>query len=139
MLFKKIMDTSGSKPYKIWVNKGSEFYYRSMKSWLKDNGIEMYSTHNEGKSVIAERFVRTLKIKIYKCLTSVSKNVYIDKLDEIVNKYNNAYHRTIKMNIHILNLMKKVMTKILNLKLVIMLEYQNTKTFILQIGPKRFL
>ena len=133
------MDTSGSKPYKIWVNKGSEFYYRSMKSWLKDNGIEMYSTHNEGKSVIAERFVRTLKIKIYKCLTSVSKNVYIDKLDEIVNKYNNAYHRTIKMNIHILNLMKKVMTKILNLKLVIMLEYQNTKTFILQIGPKRFL
>ena len=139
MLFKKIMDTSGSKPYKIWVNKGSEFYYRSMKSWLKDNGIEMYSTHNEGKSVIAERFVRTLKIKIYKCLTSVSKNVYIDKLDEIVNKYNNAYHRTIKMNMHILNLMKKVMTKILNLKLVIMLEYQNTKTFILQIGPKRFL
>ena len=133
------MDTSGSKPYKIWVNKGSEFYYRSMKSWLKDNGIEMYSTHNEGKSVIAERFVRTLKIKIYKCLTSVSKNVYIDKLDEIVNKYNNAYHRTIKMNMHILNLMKKVMTKILNLKLVIMLEYQNTKTFILQIGPKRFL
>ena len=133
------MDTSGSKPYKIWVNKGSEFYYRSMKSWLKDNGIEMYSTHNEGKSVIAERFVRTLKIKIYKCLTSVSKNVYIDKLDEIVNKYNNAYHRTTKMNIHILNLMKKVMTKILNLKLVIMLEYQNTKTFILQIGPKRFL
>ena len=133
------MDTSGSKPYKIWVNKGSEFYYRSMKSWLKDNGIEMYSTHNEGKSVIAERFVRTLKIKIYKCLTSVSKNVYIDKLDEIVNKYNNAYHRTIKMNIHMLNLMKKVMTKILNLKLVIMLEYQNTKTFILQIGPKRFL
>ena len=139
MLFKKIMDTSGSKPYKIWVNKGSEFYYRSMKSWLKDNSIEMYSTHNEGKSVIAERFVRTLKIKIYKCLTSVSKNVYIDKLDEIVNKYNNAYHRTIKMNIHILNMMKKVMTKILNLKLVIMLEYQNTKTFILQIGPKRFL
>ena len=133
------MDTSGSKPYKIWVNKGSEFYYRSMKSWLKDNGIEMYSTHNEGKSVIAERFVRTLKIKIYKCLTSVSKNVYIDKLDEIVNKYNNAYHRTIKMNTHILNLMKKVMTKILNLKLVIMLEYQNTKTFILQIGLKRFL
>ena len=68
-----------------------------MKSWLEKNDIEMYSTHNEGKSVIAERFIRTLKNKIYKYMTSISKNVYIDKLDEIVNKYNNAYHRTIKM------------------------------------------
>ena len=57
----------------------------------------MYSTHNEAKSVIAERFIRTLKIKIYKCMTSISKNVYIDKLDNIVNKYNNTYHRTIEM------------------------------------------
>ena len=57
----------------------------------------MYSTHNEGKSVIAERFVRTLMNKIYKYMTSISKNVYIDKLDDIVNKYNNTYHRTIKM------------------------------------------
>ena len=53
----------------------------------------MYSTHKEGKSAVAERFIRTLKI-IYKCMTSISKNVYIDKLDEIVNKYNNIYHRT---------------------------------------------
>ena len=57
----------------------------------------MCSTHNEGKSVVAERFIRTLQNKIYKYMTSVSKNVYIDKLDDIVNKYNNAYHRTIKM------------------------------------------
>ena len=57
----------------------------------------MYSTHNEGKSVVAERFIRTLKNKIYKYMTSVSKNVYIDKLDDIVNKYNNTYHSTIKM------------------------------------------
>ena len=57
----------------------------------------MYSTHNEGKSVIAERFIRTLKNKIYKYMTSVSKNVYIDKLDDLVNKYNNANHSTIKM------------------------------------------
>ena len=53
--------------------------------------------NNEGKSVFAERFIRTLKNKIYKYMTSVSKNMYIDKLDNIVNKYNNAYHRTIKM------------------------------------------
>ena len=58
----------------------------------------MYSTHNEEKSVFAERFIRTLKNKIYKCMTSVSKNVYIDKLDDTVNKYNNTYHSTFKMN-----------------------------------------
>ena len=57
----------------------------------------MYSTHNEGKSVVAERFIRTLKSKIYKCMTSISKNVYIDKLVDIVDEYNNTYHTTIKM------------------------------------------
>ena len=53
----------------------------------------MYSTHNEGKSVVAERFIRTLLNKIYKYMTSISKNVYIDKLDDIVNGYNNLYIR----------------------------------------------
>ena len=57
----------------------------------------MYSTHNEGKSVVGERFIRTLKNKIYKYMNSISKNVYIDKLDDIVNKYNNTCHSTIKM------------------------------------------
>ena len=57
----------------------------------------MYLIHNEGKSVVAERFIRTLKTKIYKYMTSISKNVYIDKLDDIVNEYNNTYHTTIKM------------------------------------------
>ena len=57
----------------------------------------MYSTYNEGKSVVAERFIRTLKSKIYKYMTSISKNVYIDELDYIVYKHNNAYHTTIKM------------------------------------------
>ena len=57
----------------------------------------MYSTHNEGKSVVAERFIRTLRNKIYKYMTSISKNVYVDKLDDIVNEYNNTSHRTIKM------------------------------------------
>ena len=57
----------------------------------------MYSTNNEPKSVVVERFIRTLKNKIYKYMTAISKNVYIDKLDDIVKKYNNAYHTTIKM------------------------------------------
>ena len=68
-----------------------------MKSWLEKNDIEMDSIHNEGKSVIAERFIKTLKNKIDKYMTSISKNAYIDKLNDIVNKYNNAYPRTIKM------------------------------------------
>ena len=68
-----------------------------MKSWLEKNDIEMYSTHNEGTYVIAERFIRTLKNKIYKYTTSISKNVYIDKLGDIVNEWNNTYHSTIKM------------------------------------------
>ena len=59
--------------------------------------MEMYSIHNEGKSVVAERFVRPLKSKIYKYTTSITKNVYIDKLNDIVGEYNNTYHRTIKM------------------------------------------
>ena len=57
----------------------------------------MYSTHNEGKSVVAERYIRILKNKIYRCMTSISKNVYIDKLADIVNEYNNTYHSTIKI------------------------------------------
>ena len=85
------------KPNKIWVDKGSEFYNASFKKWLQDNDIVMYSTHNEGKSVVVERFIRTLKSKIYKYMISVSKNVYIDKLDDIVGEYNNTYHTTIKM------------------------------------------
>ena len=92
-----ILNKSKRKPNKIWVDKGSEFYNASFKKWLQDNDIFMYSTNNEGKSVVAERFIRTLKSKIHKYMTSISKNVYIDKLNAIVNKYNNTYHTTIKM------------------------------------------
>ena len=95
--FQIILKQSNRKPNKIWVDKGSEFYNDSFKKWLQGNNIVMYSTYNEGKSVVGERFIRTLKSKIYKYMTSISKNVYIDKLDDIVNEYNNAYHATIKM------------------------------------------
>ena len=96
--FQIILKQSNSrKPNKIRVDKGSEFYNASFKKWLHDNDIDMYSTRNEGKSVVAERFIRTLKSKIYKYMTSISKNVYIDKLDDIVDEYNNTYHTTIKM------------------------------------------
>ena len=109
----------------------------------------MYSIHNEGKPVVAERFIKTLKTKIYKYMTSVSKNVYIDELDDTVDEYNNTYHRTlnikpadIKDNKYI-DFKKNVMTEILNVKLVIMYEFLNTKIFLLQdthqIGLKKFL
>ena len=95
--FQKALKESNTKPNKIWVDKGSEFYNNFFKKWLNDNDIETYSIHNEGKSVVPERFIRTLKTKIYKYMTSVSKNAYIDKLDDIVSEYNNTYHRKFKM------------------------------------------
>ena len=95
--FQKILKESNRKPNKIWVDEGSEFYNNSFKNWSKDNDIEMYLTNNEGKPVVAERFIRTLKTKIYKYMTAISRNVYIDKLDDTVNEYNNIYHTIIKM------------------------------------------
>ena len=95
--FQSILSNSNKTRSKLWVDKCSVFYNNSFKKWLQDTDIIMYSTHNQGKSVVAERFIRTLKNKIYKYMTSISKTVYIDKLDNIVNEYNITYHRTIKM------------------------------------------
>ena len=95
--FQKSLKESNRRPNKIWVDKGSEVYNSSAKSWLEKNDVKMYSMHNGGKSVAAKRFFRTLKNKIHKFMTSVSKNVYIDKLDDIVSKYNNTYYNTNKM------------------------------------------
>ena len=86
MLLKFFLDESNREPNKIWVDEGSEFYNRSMRSFWQNNELKIYSTHNEGESVISGRFVRTLKNNVYKYTTSVSNNVYIDKLDDIVNK-----------------------------------------------------
>ena len=95
-VFQKMI-SKGRKPNKIWVDQGGKFYNNLFTSFLKIDNIEMYSTHNDEKSIIAERFIRTLKKKIFKHMTAVSKNVYFDMLDDIVNKYNNTVHRTIKM------------------------------------------
>ena len=66
--FQEILDKSNRKQNKIWVDKGNEFYNRSIKSWLQDNDTEMHSTHNQGRSVVAERFIGTLKNKIKKLI-----------------------------------------------------------------------
>ena len=68
------MDESGHEPSKIWVDQGSEFYNRSMKSWLHDNCTEIYSTYNEEKSVVTETFIRALKSNIYKHMTGAEHN-----------------------------------------------------------------
>ena len=95
--FNKIIKQSNGKPNKIWVNQGGEFYNNFFEKWLSDNDIIMYSTYKEGNSVVAERFIRTLKNKLYKHMTATGKNVYYDVLDDVINKYNNTKHSTIKM------------------------------------------
>ena len=95
--FNKIIKQSNRKPNKIWVYQGGEFYNNVFEKWLSDNDIIMYSTYNEGKSVVAERFIRTLKNKLYKHMTATGKKVYYDVLDDVVNKYNNTKHSAIKM------------------------------------------
>ena len=91
------LDESDCKPNKIWVDKSSGFYNRSMKSTLEKNDTEMCSIHNEGKSVVAEGFIRIVKNKIYEYMTSILKNVYVNKSDVIRGKYTNTYQRTIKI------------------------------------------
>ena len=118
------------------VDQGSEFYNNLLKKFLKTNNIEIHSTYNEGKSVVTERFIRTLKNKILKHMTAISKNVYFDVLDDIVNKYNNTVYRTIKI-------------KRIDVKDDSYAEYNEDsnkkvqKTFLLkdtlQIGQKKFL
>ena len=95
--FDKIIKQSNRKPNKISVDQESEFYNNNFKKWLSDNNIIMYSSYNEGKSVVGERFIRTLKNKLYKHMTASGKNVYYDILDGIINEYYNNKHSTIKM------------------------------------------
>ena len=95
--FDKIIKQYNRKPNKIWVDQGGEFYNNIFKKWLSDNDIIMYSTYNEGKSVVAERFIRTLKSKLYKHMIAIGKNLSYDVLDDVVNKYNNTKNGTIKM------------------------------------------
>ena len=102
---------------KYGSKKAVKFKNRSLKSWLEKNDVEMYSTHIEGKSVVAERIIRTLKKKNYKYIASVSKNLYIDELDDIFNRYSNTYHSTVKRSLlmksqaFMLTLVKKIIKK----------------------------
>ena len=93
--FQKIIDNSKRKPNKIQADQGSEFYNSQFKEVLKENHMEKYSTYSEGKSAVAEKFIKTLKNKIYKHMTAVLKD--FDVLDVIVDEYDNTFHKTIKI------------------------------------------
>lgn len=85
------------KPEKLWTDKGKEFYNTKVKSLFKTHNIELYSTENESKSSIAERWIRTMKEKMFQYFTAHSTNKYINVLDDLVNDYNNTKHSSIGM------------------------------------------
>ena len=91
-------DFINQKPKKLWVDTGSEFYNKIFKKWLNDNNIEMYSTFNEGKAVVIERFNRTLKNKMFKYFTANGTYKYIDILSSLINEYNNKKHSSTKLS-----------------------------------------
>ena len=95
--FNNIVINDKRKPEYLWVDKGSEFYNKTFKEWLKQNDIKVYSTFNEGKAVVIERFNNTLKNKMYKQFTVQGNTQYLDMLPKLLKQYNNTKHSSIKM------------------------------------------
>ena len=93
--FIEIVNEFNRKPNKLWIDQGSKFYNKLMQEWLDNIDILMYSTDNEGKSVIAERFIKTLKAKIYKKMTVNDSKFYHSYLNKLVDQYNNHHHHSI--------------------------------------------
>jgi len=96
--FRKIAKESGRICKCLWVDKGLEFYNKDVKKWLKESNITMYSTYSEHKSVVAERFNKTLKEMMWKKFTAENTRNWIDMLDKLMKKYNNRIHSTIGMS-----------------------------------------
>ena len=96
--FQSIVKASKRKPKKFWVDNGSEFCNNEFKKWLVEDETKIYSTFNESKAVVIERFNRTLENKMYKYFTVNNTYKYVDVLPDLINKYNNHKHFTIKMN-----------------------------------------
>ena len=84
--FLKIVNESNCKPNKLWVDQRREFYNSHMPKGLDNNDISMYSIHNEGKTEVAERFIRTLKGKIYTKMTTNNSKFYTDYLNESLDE-----------------------------------------------------
>ena len=129
-LWKTLFREGRRKLYRMWVDKKSEFYNISMKSWLESNNIEIHSRNNKEKFAVAQRFIKTLKNKSYKYVNSILKNLYIGKIDNVVDKYNNICHSTIKMESYNDKDRNEIMIRILTISLLIMWYYQNIKTLL---------
>ena len=95
--FNRITKMSNRKPKKLWVDRGTEFFNRTMDQWLKSNDVERYNTYNEGKAVVVERFNRTLKSRMWRYFTANNTYNYIDVIDAFLWQYSNSRHRSIKM------------------------------------------
>ena len=93
--FMEIVNESNHKPTKLWVIQGREFYKKLVQEWLDSSNILVYSKHNEGKSVIAERLIKTIKGKIYKKLTANYRKFFLSYLNKLVDQYNNTYHHSV--------------------------------------------
>ena len=121
--FIETVNESNRKPNKLWVDQGREFRNKLMQEWLDNNDILMYWTHNEGKTIIAERFIKTLKTKIYKKMAASDSKSYLPYLNKLVDEYNNTYHHSINkkpINADYFALAEKLrpILKFLNLKLM---------------------
>ena len=93
----KVIKDSGREPEKIWVDKGSEFYNKNFKAWAKSKNIVIYSTYGESKSVVVERFIRTLKDMFNPIFTLKNTRDWVSILPEVLKKYNNSEHSSIGM------------------------------------------
>ena len=137
--FIKIVDESNCKTNKLWVNQGS--YNKFMQEWLENNGILMYFTLNLGKSIIAERFIKILKSKIYKTMPANDRKSYIPYLNKLVDQYNNTYHHSINKNLLMLIILLWLKTlrpilQLLSLRLMIELELLSIRIFSVKVTLK---
>ena len=95
---KSIVESSGRTPEKIWVDRGSEFYNKDFEKWIKSKNIVMYSTYGESKSVIVERFIRTLKDMMTREFTETNSRNWVKLLPKVLDEYNNRVHKTTGMS-----------------------------------------
>ena len=102
--FTEKVNESNHKPNKLWLDQVREFYNKLMQEGLDNNDILMYSTHNEGKSVIAEMFIKTLKSEIYKKVTANDSKSYLPYLNKLIDQYSNTYHHSTNKKLKLLNL-----------------------------------
>ena len=140
-VFIEIVNISHWKPNKLWVDQGREFYNKLIQERLDDNDISIYLTHKAGKSVIAKRFIKTLKGEIYQRMTAKDSKFYISYLNKLVDQYNNTYHHYTgkkPIDAHYSALTEKLrrILKLLNLKSMIWWEVLSITTFVVKITMK---